>query len=75
MSVTFTFYKEKNESEDERYDYTTWGYYLDDESLESVILPKGTKVRLVNILDWATNSIIETEDGTRYKISKSDGEV
>ena len=73
LNDDITFYKEKNESEDERYDYTTWGYYLDDESLESVILPKGTKVRLVNILDWATNSIIETEDGTRYKIASYAG--
>lgn len=69
LSEDITLYKEKNESEDEKCDYTTWGYSLDDESLESLILPKGTKVRLVNILDWATNSIIETEDGTRYKIA------
>ena len=70
LSRDITFYKGKNESEDEKYDYTTtWPYSSADE----VILPKGTKVRLVKILDWTTNSIIETEDGTRYEIASYAG--
>ena len=66
LSEDITFYKANNELRGEEYAYTTWPS-LDGETLERV-LPKGTKVRLVTILDWATNSIIETEDGIRYKI-------
>ena len=51
-------------------DYTTWGQ---NETAEKVILPKGTKIHVLKILDSTGNSIVETLDGTTYMIASFAG--
>lgn len=71
LSEEHTFYKSEGEIEGEKFEYK--GYFVDEKEPEKIILPEGTKIRLIKLLDWATNSIIETEDGTRYYIGSLAG--
>lgn len=69
LNQDITFYKQESEFELEY----MWHTGATGDAVESKILPKGTKVRLVSILDWTTNSIVETEDGTEYIIASYAG--
>ena len=50
-------------SQEKEYSYSTWGY---DDNSRLVTLKRGTKLRIIKILDHYGNFIAETEDGTRY---------
>ena len=60
--MSFGSVSDQNSQENE-YSYSTWGY---DDNSEIVTLKKGTKLKIIKILDNHGNFIAATEDGTRY---------
>lgn len=74
LNENITFVSTKGSYYEKRADYTVWRWSMDD-NVEEVTLEAGTKLKIVGIIDEYGNSIVMTEDGTRYEIANYAGIV